>query len=343
MPPTFAAALRDVRAKSRDARLAACQRLAQASAGEVDEAVAALSVASGDAEAIVRAAGIRALGELSLEHGEALARDGKLSALLIERVRDRSPFVREAATIALGQLGGERAHNALEAALQSEHPEVRFQAIAGFAETSASADPRRLTPLLSDPDGEVRGQAARALATLAETAPDAKAAALEALKALLSDTHARTRAEAALALARLGDASGSDVFAAALEDPTQRGEVLEAIAALGLTRYADRLARIARNVFTSPFDRMAIARVLVRLGDARGVELLRAALSGFRVTPRILAVQAVGDLGLTELAPALAKLKDRPRGVDRATLDAALERLNSRFPQDPSGFPPPSP
>ena len=59
MPPTFAAALRDVRAKSRDARIAAAERLARADEAELSEAVKALCVVSGDAEAIVRAAGIR--------------------------------------------------------------------------------------------------------------------------------------------------------------------------------------------------------------------------------------------------------------------------------------------
>jgi HEAT repeat protein len=339
MPPTFAAALRDVRAKSRDARLAACQRLAQANEGELVEALAALSIASGDAEAVVRAAGIRAIGELSLEYGEELAREGKLTALLIERVRDHSPLVREVATIALGQLGGERAHNALEAALQSEHAEVRFQAIAGFAETDERADPRRLTALLRDGDAEVRGQAARAVATLAAAEPHAKAAVIEALKGVLTDASARTRAEAALALAQLGDASGGDVFRDALEDPTLRSDVLEAIAELSLTGYADVIARMAGNVFTSPFDRIAGARALVRLGDARGVELLRAALSGFRAMPRVLAVQAIADLArsgcgsaVSVLAPQLAKLADRPRGVDPAAVAEALELLNGRTP-----------
>lgn len=343
-PPTFAAALRDVRAKGREARIAAAERLALAEEQELSEALPALCSISDDAEAIVRASGVRGLGELgarfrddveghAVQPASRLADDEAVIEALEKRMADTSPIVREIATIALGQLGGERCHRMLLKALASEHPAVRFQALAGYVETSASADPGRVIALLSDDDAEVRGQAARALATLLAAAPNAKPQLIAALKGALADGNARARAEAALALAKLGDASGSDQLGAALEDLTLRGEVLEAIAALSLTRYAEVIARLARNVFTSPFDRVAIARVLVRLGDARGAELLRAALAGFRALPRVLAVQAIGELGLRELASEVAKLAERPRGVDASTLVGALGALAAVSPE----------
>jgi HEAT repeat protein len=343
-PPTFAAALRDVRARSREARIAAAERLALADERELSEAVPALCAISGDAEAIVRASGVRGLGELgarfrddvegpAIQPASRLADDDAVIEALEQRMADTSPIVREIATIALGQLGGERCHRTLVKALASEHPAVRFQALAGYVETSANADPSRVIARLSDEDAEVRGQAARALATLLAAAPGAKPQLIAALKGVLADGNARTRAEAALALAKLGDASGSDQLGAALDDLTLRGEVLEAIATLSLGSYADVIARLARNVFTSPFDRIAIARVLVRLGDARGAELLRSALAGFRALPRVLAVQAIGELRLRELTPEVAKLAERPRGVDASTLVGALGALAAVSPE----------
>jgi len=327
MAPTFAAALRDVRAKSQAARIAAAERLGQAEAAELGQAVSALCAVSDDAQAIVRAAGIRALGELGTQHRGALAAEDQVIGALSKRLADSSSQVREVATIALGQVGGALCHRALEQALDSTHPEVRFQAIAGYVETSDSAEPRKVIAFLRDQDAEVRSQAARALSALATTAPGAKTAVISSLKSALEDSHARTRAEAALALAKLGDASGRDALGVALDDTTLRGEALDAIAALSLKSYSDVIARLARNVFTSPFDRTAMARTLARLQDARGLELLRAALAGFRAAPRVLAVQAIGELGLVELAPEVIKLVDRARGVDALTLIEALGAL----------------
>jgi len=348
-PPTFAAALRDVTAKAQQARLAAAERLAQADEHELQEAVRALCAISADREAIVRAAGLRGLGEIAAREQDpdsdvpitqpsALSGDEAVLEALALRMQDTSPIVREVAAIALGRVGGPRCHRLLEEALRSEHPAVRFQALAGYVETSDTAEPRKVIALLSDADAEVRGQAARALATLISAAPSAKPAVIAALKGALADTSGRTRAEAALALARLGDASGSELFAGALDDPMLRGETLEAIAALSLTSHAGVLARIARNVFTSPFDRIAIARTLIRLGDARGAELLRAALSGLRTAPRLLAVHAIGELGLLELAPEVAKLAERARGVDAATLVGALGALAAKSPDAQAGL-----
>lgn len=344
-PPTFAAALRDVSAKSRDARIAAAERLALADEPELQQATTALCAISGDALAIVRAAGVRGLGELAMRiRGElevtagvqpasVLASDDAVMSALEQRLGDTSPIVREVAAIALGQLGGARAHRALAEALRSEHPAVRFQALAGYVETSTDAEPRKVIALLRDADPEVRAQAARALATLIDAAPHAKAAMIAALRELLTDGAPRARAEAALALAKLGDASGREALGGALEDPTLRGEALEAIATLSLTDYAGVIARIAANIFTSPFDRIAVARALIHLGDPRGRELLSAALAGFRALPRVLAVQAIGELGLAELAPEVAKLAERSRGVDASTLVGALGALAAQSPE----------
>jgi len=128
------------------------------------------------------------------------------------------------------------------------------------------------------------------------------------------------------------EVAASEALAGALDDPMLRGEALEAIGQLSLTSYADPIMRIARNVFTSPFDRMAIARTLSQLGDARGVQLLRGALAGFRAAPRVLAVQVIGELRLLELAPELEKLSRRSRGVDARTLTEALGALAAQSP-----------
>jgi HEAT repeat protein len=341
LPPTFEAALRDVHAKNKEARVAAAERLALADQDERARALAALSAQTKDADWGVRSAAVRALTELSMEH--ALESDAEHA--LLAAVDDVNPRVRELATIALGRIGGETCGAALERALDSAHPEVRFQALAGYVETQREPRIERVLPLLADPDAEVRGQAARAIATLAESAggareaaPKAEPRALAELRALLSDPAPSVRSEAAVALARLGDASGEAQLSAALDQEMLRADALEAMARLGLRSLADQAFRIGRNVFSSPADRVAVARTLFELGDPRGLELLRAALRGLRRAPRALAVAAAGELRLTALLPELLAFIRRPGKVDPETLAEALAAFGVSSPEARAGL-----
>jgi HEAT repeat protein len=342
LPPTFDAALRDVRAKSKDARRAAAERLALVEEDQRAQSLEALCALCRDADWSVRSAAVRGLTDLSLE----LALEPEVERALIGALSDVHPGVRELAAIALGRIGGDVCSAALERALDSAHPEVRFQALAGYVEAADEPRLERVTPALADGDVEVRGQAARAIATLVERlaasdgkgAPGARTRALAELRTLLSDSMPSVRAEAALALARLGDASGEAQLGAALDEALLRNDALEAIARLGLRSLAERAFRVGRNIFTSPPDRIAVARTLFALGDPRGLTLLRAALHGLRRAPRALAVAAAGELGVTELLPELLDLVRKPSKVDPETLAEALALLGEKSPQARAGL-----
>src|SRR5438552_12152887 len=115
LPPTFEAALRDVRARGPEARAAAAERLAQPEPGRGQEALDGLLSLVADPSVGVRANAVRALKEL-----------GDLGAMeaLLERLDDSDALVRELSVIAIAALGGRRAEAALLRALRSPHPEV---------------------------------------------------------------------------------------------------------------------------------------------------------------------------------------------------------------------------
>lgn len=347
LPPTFEAALRDVTAKTRDARIAAAERLAQAELEQFEAASAGLCTLSADKDPTVRSAAVRALGRIELqadahaEHssGERSAQADaitKASRALIDRLEDSDGRVREQAAVALGEIGAVRDHprhqaiqRALERGLESPHPEVRFQALAGYVETAAAPEIAKVSKLLRDADVEVRGQAARALG---EFSP---AQASAPLRAALEDSALRVRSEAALALAKLGDDAGSDAIGRALDDVALRHEALEAIGALKLTAHTERVAAMARWVLGSSLDRLAAARALARLSDPRGIAALRAALHGYRRTPRVLALQIAIDLRAPELGEDLARLGKRILAADR---ELWFEALVSVAPESPAAM-----
>lgn len=335
LPPTFQAALRDVNAKTRDARIAAAERLARCEQEELRAATDALCTLTRDVLPVVRVAAVRALGMLELDADASTARDTLrvIGRALVEKLDDRDPRVREQAMVALGQLGDsgdETIQHALEHGLASAYPEVRFQALAGYVETVRHAQPDKVSALLGDADAEVRGQAARALGHFSQA--EAGSALLNSLRAALADASLRVRNEAALALAKLGDRACSDALGPALDDATLRHEALDAIGALGLRAHTERVAAMARWVFGSAVDRLAAARALVRLGDPRGVETLRAALRGYRSGHRVLALQITLDLRLAELGEDLAHLAQRPRAAERGLLAEALAAVASKSP-----------
>jgi HEAT repeat protein len=306
LPPTFEAALRDVRARGVQARVAAADRLGQPEPAERERAVAALCVLANDADARVRAASVRAL--------TLLAEPKTLSALL-ERLQDGDPLVRELSVLALAELGGASAENALREALHSRHPEVRFQAVACYAEGS-----EQIAALLEDEDAKVRAHTARSLARIG---PRARGALVAALR----DAHPNVRREAAIALARIGHDAGKDELVGALFDPELTVEALDAIGELCLHEAADAITPFALG-FLRPWPvRVAAARALLRLGDPRGQAALGQVLAGFRAGGRSYAVQIAGELRVTALAPALARLARRPRGTDPETLADALTAL----------------
>jgi len=311
LPPTFEAALRDVRARRTDARVAAAERLGESGGDRRDEVVASLRALAEDKDARVRAAAVRALQQLG---------DTRTLPIVVQRLDDGDALVRELAVIAVGAVGGDAACEALHAAMRSRHPEVRFQAVVSYVEACAEPQLSALKPLLRDEDGKVRANAARSATHFGDEA-------CGELRIAIADPDAGVRAEAALGLARLGEAPDPDALRCAFADPELLPEVLDAIATLELHSLQEDAASIAQSVLKPLPHRVAAARALIRLGDARGLPALRSVLRALRGDARSFAVQVVGELRLGELTPELLRLVRWRRGVDPEVLVAALAAL----------------
>jgi HEAT repeat protein len=322
LPPTFEAALRDVRAQRVEARLAAAERLAEPPGERTGEALSALRALLQDKDARVRAAAVRGLQELA---------DPAALPELIERLEDGDAFVRELAVVALGTLGGAQACDALRQALRSGHPEVRFQAVVSYLEACDAPQLSALKPLLRDDDVKVRANTARSLSRFG-------VAARAELQRALADSAPPVRAEAALASARIGEPPDPEALRAALEDVELLPDALDAIAQHELRALQEDVALLAQSVLRPLPLKVAAARALIRLGDERGVSALRSVLRAFRSDGRSYAVQVVGELRVRALAPELLRLARRLRGTDPEALAVALAALLPEEPQLRAGL-----
>lgn len=281
------AALRDLGHADARVRAQAADALGRVTPAWRDRAVAALTTACADEHPSVRYAALLSLGELAA--GEAVD-------AIVPHLTDGESLCREAAAIALGQLGpsgGARAWDALAGALGADEPEVRFQAIASLAELDAGRAGPLVVPLLDDGDAKVRAQAAAALGDAGDRAH------ADRLAARLDDA-VDVRHEAALALARLGDRRGLPVLVAALALRDRAYDAAAALAALGIGDDAaarEALARLIARFFGDPMVKVRAAEALARAGDARGLEHLRKAARARRDEVRGLAETVLSELG----------------------------------------------
>lgn len=316
--PHFEAALRDVSAEAPRARVAAAESLGEAKEDDRARAREALATLTVDAEPEVRFAALAGLGKVG---------DASSFEAVLPRLDDEAPFVREVAVIVAAQLGDPRAPARVRRALSDAHPAVRFQALVSLAELEGDEARVALFPALGDDDAHVRANAAAALATLS---PDAATA--DRLAKLLADPSAEVRLEAALALAKYGDRRAARELGRHLDDD-RAFDAIEALAALGATERADDLARIARSFLKPLALKAAAAAALAKMRDPRGIAVLRDIARAFRSDGRTYVAETIGMLGLDELAPELAALAERPRGVDVAVLVEAIGKLLPRHPE----------
>lgn len=316
LPPNFEAALRDVGAKDPKHRLAAAQQLANAPTGRVEEAAAALSLILEDESGPLRQAAAESLGELGLPSS---------LAMVLAALRDPHAGVRQAAITAAARIGGDDARKSLVALLEDRRPEMRFQAV----HVLPLVDPGglgRLIACLEDDDAEVRAAAAQVLGE------HGVSSAADALAERLEDPSLDVTNAAALALAELDDDRGAATLRACLEHRAIGIEAALALGKLGVVDATEQLADLAGR-FLAPLPLKAAASAsLHRLGDPRGVDGLRAVLTAFRADGRSFAAMLAGDLGVHELAPELAMLVRRPRGIDPGALAQALARLSDASP-----------
>lgn len=298
-----------------ESRVAAAERLGQASDEEHARALSGLCTLLDDKHPHVRSAALSGLGALG---------DPAALSKVVGRFEDPVCEVRELAALAASQIGGPEAVEALRGALTSPAPEVRFQAVAGLSEMQPEACEKDLLPLVTDPDPEVRCQVAAALGCLGHAHLSGHLARLAA------DPDPQVQVEAALALASLGDVRAQPILLSALARKERLIEVADALAHLKCKGSCDSLSKIALAFFTQPHVRAATGAALVRLGDSRGIQALRRVLTGFRPDARSFAVNLVADLDAIELVPELSRLSCRFRGADPFATVHALGRFANR-------------
>lgn len=279
------AALRDLEHHDARVRAQAADALGRVEAEARAAAVTALMRACEDAHPSVRYAALLSLGELAA--GEAVG-------AIVPHLGDGESLCREAAAIALGQLGeagGAAAWDALTRALAADEPEVRFQAIASLAEIDAARAASLVVALLDDGDAKVRAQAAAALG-------DAGDRALGDRIARRLDDADEVRFEAALALARLGDRRALPTLTAALGDGDRALDAATALARLGLDEGARAaLGALLDRFFGDALVKVRAAEALARAGDERGLGHLRKAARARRDDVRGLARSVLSELG----------------------------------------------
>src|SRR5262249_14152498 len=132
---------------------------------------------------------------------------------------------------------------------------------------------------------------------------------------------------AGIALAEEGAPEATEALLDALRTPEHLLDALDSAPHLPDERVRDRVAFMATAVLGSRLIVTAAGRAPARLRDPRGFQVLRDLLTGFRTQGRTLAVQTIGELRLTELAPDLARLSRRPRAVDPNALASSLADL----------------
>ncbi len=201
-------------------------------------------------------------------------------------------------------------------------PFARLHALWGYGQLlrRGSAEVAAVTPLLRDPDSEVRAQTAKLLGDAA-----AAGAAVESsgLAPLLADPSPRARLQAAIALGKLRDPAVVDaLFALAERDGAD--PVLRHAAAFGLAGCADRPAMLARLVHPVATVRLIAVVALRRQGSPAAAEFLHDA------DPLVVAEAARAihdDASIPAALPALAAvLAERPAGesVLRRAINAGL-------------------
>lgn len=323
LEPTYQAALRDVRARGHEARLAAAQRLGRPEPTRDPRAAReGLLELLDDPHPRVRYVALLSLGEV----GQA----GDVEAV-VAKLSDPDPLVAEMAAITLSELGGAHALQVLEQALDHARAEVRFQAVIGYAmlQPRATAELRRL---LRDPDARVRANCVQALGEIAD------ASTHDDLATMLADADAEVRYQAALALARLGAAGGLALLHEALRSRDRCLEAAQALDGLENEESTEPLAWLATSFLKPLAAKAAAARALIRRGDPRGVPALRGVLRAWRPDARSYAVEIVGEARVLELLPELLRLIERPRGADPEALATALEAFAPHHAQAREGL-----
>lgn len=318
--PTPQRALQDIGSSEAEARLAAIDALSDAPEELEGPARQALIRALEDPVPRVREAAALALAELG--PGSALDR-------LIELAESADARVAQAAVIALGESGDRRALPPILAALESSRADVRFQAVLAVARLAPDEAFEHLRRATEDPDPEVR---ANALAALADTAGDE---AIGVMRALLADLEPAVRVEAALALAARGDQAGVPTLIRALRHRDAAPQAVRALGGLRAREAVPALTELCRRWLTRPPLRAAAAAALAAMDDPFGRVELIGWLRARRREPRAMAIYSSGELKIQSAVEHLIEiLRDRAH-PDRDAAARALGEIADPRARDP--------
>ncbi len=191
------------------------------------------------------------------------------------------------------------------------------------AATARARAEQALRALLPSPSTRIAREAAMALSRTGD------AEAVEALARLLeTESSTITRLEVAYALARAGDARGGKALHAGLRGATRD---VRADAARWLALLGDQAAvPVLEQMMAISQYRLGAAETLARLGHARALAVLDAALASPRTSheDRMRALVALGRAGRADVAPGLHEILDD--GMYNVGGAAALARLGDR-------------
>lgn len=332
------AALRDATHHKENVRVSAISDLGVIASDDPSATVTLEHALTRDSSEEVRRAAALALADSNAR--------GALTSL-VAATADAAPRVRQMALLALGELGTAERPDivaALQRALRDPLPGLRFQALSSLVALEHEVE-ASLVLALKDPDLQLRLLALRLLVDrpVAELSP----ALRELIQVALKDSWSTLRMAAALVLIRQGDAAGSQVLCAVLNDPHVEldGEeeqlAIEAVAEAGWREATPGLRRRANSGWWSPsLTQWPSRSALASFGDlqARG-QILRG-LSSWSWQTRTQAVIAAGTARLREARAALTALLGKPKAADPEAVQEALRRINGGSME--SGQPKPS-
>jgi hypothetical protein len=340
-PRSFDAAARDVGDRRPGVRLAAVRDLVRHGEEHRAEVVLKLQRLVGDREPAAEVRAAAALGLADLQATEAVP-------ALLEALSDRDAHVRQMALCGLGEIGDERAAEAVGAMLDDAAPGLRFQAIMAYPRVCrqrklAVAALGRAT---EDEDPQICHLALR---MAEELGPDPGSegsvvplALLQRARVLLEHASPEVRLASAIVVARSGEDGGDEQLVAAAAGRLRSSEGEDEAAAIelcGERGLREAVPALEQRAFGSRLslrpDRFAWqARVaLIRLGHPRAVDWVLGDLGARSRERRTLAIAAAGRARLEAARGALEQLKGRPALGHAEAVDEALAALGEREPQ----------
>lgn len=205
----------------------------------------------------------------------------------LQWLSDTEPAVREYAAGALSRLElGDSVPEALGKALKDKDYRVRYHSARAVGKSADAGAADMLLPMLEDKSPSVRAAVAGALST----SPSEKVR--EALVKTLEDESEYVIAVAASSLGKLRDSKALDAVAALLESQslTVKNAAIQAIAGIGVGKYADKLVEIGSDTGQTwyvisalkecrdPLTCQVLEKILAALKDKQNAEYFRATI-----------------------------------------------------------------